>query len=71
MNEETAKAVYERALAFDAVLTSLRQTVETIEDEDLRKHFTIAVFEVTGLIFRDIMHLLERRYPNLIPERER
>lgn len=71
MDAEIAEDIYERAQAFDPVLTSLLQSIDALEDEGLRQRFTKAAADVMGLVFREILHPLEQRYPDLIPVREK
>ena len=68
---ETAEIVYRRALAFDDALTSLLEAVDVVEDVGLREQFKTAATDVMGLVFREILHPLEQRYPNLVPGPER
>ncbi|KPH83012.1 hypothetical protein [Bosea vaviloviae] len=71
MDEETARKIYDGALALDPILLNLRKTVDLIEDETLRHQFTRAVGDVMGVVFAEVMHPIERQFPNLIPLKER
>ncbi|CAN7206813.1 hypothetical protein LJR090_000766 [Bosea sp. LjRoot90] len=70
MDEETARKIYDGALALDPLLVNLGQTVDMIEDEALRRQFRRAVGDVMGVVFAEVMHPLERQFPNLIPAKE-
>jgi hypothetical protein len=71
VDEETAQRIYDCALAFDPILGALEEAVDTIKDEALRRQFKRAVGAVMGAVFSDVMHPLERQFPQLIPAKER
>ncbi len=71
MNEETAKTIIKAVTAFDLLIGPLNSAIENVADEGLRKQFKKASNDVMGMLFAEIMHPLERLYPNLIPENEK
>ena len=71
MDDETAKKVYDCALALDPLLGHLADAVDAIEDEVERRHFRRAVGDLMGAVYSELMHPLERQFPSLIPPKER
>lgn len=71
MDEETARKVYDRALALDPVLGDLGDAVDAIEDEVERRRFKRAIGDLMGTVYAEVIHPLERQFPGLIPEKER